>query len=118
VAELDKHISEAVRVEVWQAYPRKRFTKDCTYRCSAAPVLSLRAASFKLARGSKTNVRSGEERVVTSPKLFLTEISIIADELRASSAQSKKLKKNLGTCLCNVAHLVSGPRSQFDTLSI
>src|ERR1019366_8775682 len=64
LAELDKCISKAVRVEVWQASLYKSFPENFTDGRCVAPVLPFQAGRFKFERRPPLNVRCREKRVV------------------------------------------------------
>ena len=67
LAELDKCISEAVRVEIRQASLDEGFAEYRANRRCAAPVPPFQTGCFKLASRAQRNARCREKRIVIAP---------------------------------------------------
>jgi hypothetical protein len=61
-------VSEAVRVESWQAGALERLLKDGADRASVAPVLAGEAGDLELTVETLLDQGGWEERIVSSPE--------------------------------------------------
>ena len=67
LTELDKGISEAMRVEIRQAGTDKGFAKYRTNGRGGAPVTPCQPCRFKLAISAQRNARRREEGIIIAP---------------------------------------------------
>jgi hypothetical protein len=67
LAELDKGIPKAMRVEIWQAGIGKSFAKDCSNGRGTTPMFPCQPCRFKLASSPQRNICRREKWIIIAP---------------------------------------------------